>query len=326
MASSLMQHKSVCVTGASGFIGSWLVHFLLQRGYCVRGTVQNLGDEAETKHLLGLEGAHTRLELFEADLLNYESLASAIGKSEGVFHVASPCFLQRPKDPQKELIDPAVQGTLNVLKAAHAAGVRRVVVTSSCSAMFPNPRLPPGTVIDENSWTDIDFCKEREGWYPISKVLSEKAAWKFAEETGLDVVVINPGCVLGPLLQPRLNASSGVLSNLMQGGSDPQELTWLGTVHVADVAQAHILLYESADAKGRYLCTEGIIHFSDLAEEVAQMYPMYNVYRFKEETHPGLVRVAKPSRKLESLGFTFTSREEAIKSSVASLQDKGFLS
>eukprot|EP00250_Pteridium_aquilinum_P009799 c18945_g1_i1 orf=390-1280(-) len=296
MASSLMQHKSVCVTGASGFIGSWLVHFLLQRGYCVRGTVQNLGDEAETKHLLGLEGAHTRLELFEADLLNYESLASAIGKSEGVFHVASPCFLQRPKDPQKELIDPAVQGTLNVLKAAHAAGVRRVVVTSSCSAMFPNPRLPPGTVIDENSWTDIDFCKEREGWYPISKVLSEKAAWKFAEETGLDVVVINPGCVLGPLLQPRLNASSGVLSNLMQ------------------------------DAKGRYLCTEGIIHFSDLAEEVAQMYPMYNVYRFKEETHPGLVRVAKPSRKLESLGFTFTSREEAIKSSVASLQDKGFLS
>lgn len=291
----------------------------------MRGTVQNLGDEGETKHLRSLDGANTRLELFEVDLLNYGSLATAIGNSQGVFHLASPCFLQPPKDPQKELIDPAVQGTLNVLKASHAVGVRRVVVTSSVSAMFPNPRLPPGIVVDENSWTDIDYCKEREAWYPISKTLAEKAVWKFVEETGLDVVVINPGCVLGPLLQPRLNSSSGVLLNLMQGSSDSQELSWLGIIHVHDVARAHILVYETADAKGRHLCTNGIIHFSDLAEEVAQMYPQYNVYRFKEETHPGLVRSANPCGKLVSLGFTFTSQQETIRAAVSSLQDGGFL-
>eukprot|EP00250_Pteridium_aquilinum_P013733 c2153_g1_i1 orf=3-578(-) len=186
--------RRVCVTGANGFIGSWIVHFLLQTGYRLRGAVQYLGDEADTKHLRSLEGADTRLELFEVDLLDYESLAIAIGNSEGVFHIASPCFLQPPQDPQKELVDPAVQGTLNVLKASHAAGVRRVVVTSSIAAVFPNPHLSPGAVVDENSWTDIEYRKEQGTWYGISKTLAERAAWEFAEETGLDVVVINPGC------------------------------------------------------------------------------------------------------------------------------------
>lgn len=319
------RHHTVCVTGASGFIGSWIVAFLLHRGYRVRATVQNLGDDQETQHLLALEGANDRLHLFQADLLDYDSLATAVGKSDGVFHVASPCFLGQAKDPQRELLDPAVEGTLNVLKASHAAGVKRVVLTSSVSAMFPNPKLPRGTAVDENSWTDLEFCKEREAWYPISKTLAEKAAWEFAEQTGLDVVVINPGCVLGRMLQPRLNASVAVLLNLIQGVPDTQELTWLGIVHVQDIARAQILLYETPSAKGRHLCTDAITHFSDLAEQVAQMYPQYNVFRFKEDTHPGLVRVQDPSKKLIDLGFTFTRGEDVIRDAVYGLQEKGFL-
>ncbi|MCO5567320.1 hypothetical protein L7F22_021010 [Adiantum nelumboides] len=146
--------RLVCVTRASGFIGTWVVRFLLQRGYRVRGTVQNLEDERETKHLRSLEGAKTQLDLFQVDLLDYGSLITAIGKSEGVFHIASPCTLQTPQDPQKELLDPGVQGTTNVLKASHAAGVKRIVITSSVSSMIPNPHLPSGVVVDENSWTD----------------------------------------------------------------------------------------------------------------------------------------------------------------------------
>lgn len=291
----------------------------------MRGTVQNLGDKAETVHLRGLEGADTRLELFEIDLLDYKSLATAIGKSEGVFHLASPCTLQPPEDPQKELIDPAVLGTMNVLKASHALGVKKVVLTSSVSSMFPNPQLSPGAVVDENSWTDIEYCKEQEAWYPISKVLAEKAAWKLAEELGLDMVVINPGCVLGPMLQPRLNASLHVLLNLLKGDSNPQTNSWLGVVSVEDVAQAQVLLYETTHAKGRYLCTEGINQFSDLAEVVAHMYPHYNVYRFKEETHPMLVLCADPSKKLMSLGFKFTPMDEVIRAAVASLEERGLL-
>ncbi|KAI5062083.1 hypothetical protein GOP47_0022622 [Adiantum capillus-veneris] len=325
MESSAKGEQTVCVTGGSGFIGSWIVFFLLQRGYRVRATVQSKDDEQETGHLLKFEGAHERLELFQADLLDYQAIASAIGKSVGVFHVASPCFLHQPKDPQKELLEPAKEGTLNVLKASHKAGVKRVVLTSSVSAMYPNPRLPAGVIVDENSWTDIKFCEENEAWYPISKTLAEEVAWKFSRDTGLNVVAINPGCVLGKMLQPRLNASVAVLLNLLQGASDPQTFSWIGIVNVKDVAIAHILLFEKPNANGRHLCTIAITHFSDFADKVAQLYPRYNVCRFKEDTHPDLIRLVHPSKKLLGLGFAFTPEEEAIKDAVLSLQEKGHL-
>ncbi|MCO5584009.1 hypothetical protein L7F22_037928 [Adiantum nelumboides] len=325
MASSAEAEQTVCVTGASGFIGSWIVLFLLQRGYHVRATVQNKDDDQETGHLLKFEGADKRLELFQADLLDFQAIATAIGKSVGVFHVASPCFLHEAKDPQVELLEPAKEGTLNVLKASHTAGVKRVVLTSSVSAMYPNPRLPAGAIVDENSWTDIKFCQENEAWYPISKTLAEEAAWKFSQDTGLDVVAINPGCVLGRMLQPRLNASVAVLLNVLQGASDPQTFTWLGIVNVQDVARAHILLFETPTAEGRHLCTSAITHFSDFADKVAELYPQYNVYRFKEDTHPDLIRTDNPSTKLLTLGLSFTPEEEAIKDAVISLQEKGHL-
>ncbi|KAH7351847.1 hypothetical protein KP509_19G016900 [Ceratopteris richardii] len=282
--------------------------------------------ERETKHLRALEGAQSRLELFAVDLLDYESLAAAIGKSVGVFHLATPVFLHKPDDPQKELIEPAVQGTTNVLKACHAARVRRIVVTSSVSAMVPNPHLPPDVAVDENCWTDIEYCKQHEVWYPLSKVLAEKVTWSLAAELGLNVVVINPGCVLGPMLQPTLNASSSVVLNLLKGDRSTQANTWLGVVHVKDVARALILLYETAHAEGRHLCTETISHFSDFAEEVSQIYPQYNVHRFKEDTHPWLLRSTNPSKKLLELGFKFTPTHDTIKDTVVCLQERGLLS
>ncbi|MCO5569054.1 hypothetical protein L7F22_022760 [Adiantum nelumboides] len=171
----------------------------------------------------------------------------------------------------------------------------------------------------------VTYACNGQLWYSVSKVLAEMAAWKLAEELGLDVVVINPATVLGPMLQPTLNASLLLFVNLLKGDPDTQGDNWLGVVSVKDVAEAHILLYETSHAKGRHLCTEGIYRFSDLAEELAQMYPQYNVYRFKEETQPWLVRCADTSKKLKSLGFTFTPRDEVIKATVSDLQDKGLL-
>ncbi|KAI5054310.1 hypothetical protein GOP47_0030798, partial [Adiantum capillus-veneris] len=106
---------------------------------------------------------------------------------------------------------------------------------------------------------------------------------------------------------------------------DLQELTWLGCVYVKDVARAQILLYESPRAKGRYLCTQEIFPFNEFVEEVAQMYPQYNVSRFNENTHPKLARCANPGKKLMSLGLKFTPRDEIIRSTVSSLEEKGFL-
>ncbi|XP_028102422.1 cinnamoyl-CoA reductase 1-like [Camellia sinensis] len=177
----------VCVTGGSGFIGSWLVRLLLDRGYTVHATVKDLKDEKETKHLEALEGAESRLRLFQIDLLDYDSIVAAVTGSSGVFHLASPCIIDQVKDPERELLEPAIKGTLNVLTAAKELGVRRVVVTSSISAITPSPNWPADKAKNEDCWTDVEYCKQNGLWYPLSKTLAEKAAWEFAKEKGLDV-------------------------------------------------------------------------------------------------------------------------------------------
>ncbi|XP_042479515.1 cinnamoyl-CoA reductase 1 isoform X1 [Macadamia integrifolia] len=316
----------VCVTGGSGFIGSWLVRLLLDCGYTVHATVKDLNDERETKHLEALEGADSRLRLFQIDLLDYDSLLAAINGTVGVFHLASPCIVDRVLDPQKELLEPAISGTINALKAAKECGVRRVVVTSSISAIVPSPNWPADVVKNEDCWTDLDYCNHRELWYPASKTMAEKAAWEFAEKQGLDVVVVNPGTVMGPVLPPTINASMIMLVRLLEGCSEEYEDYFMGSVHVKDVALAHILVYENKSASGRHLCVEAISHYGDFAAKVSELYPEYKLPRLPKDTQPGLLRSKNGSKKLMDLGLQFSSMEEIIKDSVESLKSKGYIS
>lgn len=318
--------ESVCVTGANGFIGSWLVRTLLEQGYTTIHASIYPGSDAS--HLFSLPGASSpdvRLIVSEADVLDYEAVAKAVYGCTGVFHVASPCTLEDPKDPQKELVEPAVQGTLNILEAARRSKVRRVVITSSISAIVPNPSWPSSKPFDESSWTDLHYCKSRQKWYPVSKTLAEKAAWEFAEKHGMDVVAIHPATCLGPLLQPILNASCAVLQQLLQGSKDTQEYHWLGAVHVKDVAKAQVLLFESPKASGRYLCTNGIYQFSEFAERVSNLYPEFPVHRFAGETQPGLMACKDAAKRLIDLGLVFTPIEDAVRDTVESLKAKGFV-
>ncbi|KAJ1437581.1 hypothetical protein SESBI_03577 [Sesbania bispinosa] len=318
--------KIVCVTGGSGCIGSWLVHLLLDRGYTIHATVQNLNDETETKHLEALEGASTRLRLFQIDLLRYDTILAAVRDCSGVFHLASPCIVDQVHDPQNELLDPAIKGTVNVLSAAKEAGVQRVVVTSSISAISPSPSWPSDVVKREDCWTDIEYCKQKGLWYPMSKTLAEKAAWDFAKENGLDVVVVNPGTVMGPVIPPRLNASMLMLVRLLQGCTETYEDFFMGSVHFKDVALAHILVYENKAATGRHLCVEAISHYGDFVAKVAELYPEYNVPRVQRDTQPGLLRARDGSKKLMDLGLEFIPMEQIIKDAVESLKNKGFIS
>ncbi|KAK7372131.1 hypothetical protein VNO80_05500 [Phaseolus coccineus] len=315
--------KVVCVTGASA---SWLVHLLLDRGYTVHATVRNLNNEAEAKHLQALDGASERLRLFQMELLHYDSVLAAMCGCAGVFHIASPCIVDQVQDPQKDLLDPAVKGTVNVLTAAKEAGVRRVVITSSIAAIIPSPNWPGDVPKREDCWADIELCKQKGLWYSLSKTLAEKAAWDFAKESGLDVVVVNPGIVLGPSIAPRLNASMLMLLRLLQGSDDICENIFMGSVHFKDVALAHILVYENESAVGRHVCVEAISHYGDFAAKVAELYPEYNVPKMQRDTQPGLLRVKDGSKKLMDLGLQFIPIEEIIKDAVEDLKKKGFLS
>nr|GMD14071.1 cinnamoyl-CoA reductase 1 [Ipomoea batatas] len=316
----------VCVTGGSGCIGSWLVLLLLQRGYTVHATVKNLKDEKETKHLEAMEGAESRLRLFQIDLLDYNSILAAITGATGVFHLASPCIVDDVRDPEKELLDPAIKGTINVLTAAKELGVRRVVLTSSISAITPSPNWPADVVKNEECWTDIEYCKQNGRWYPLSKTLAEKAAWEFAKEKDLDVVVVNPGTVMGPIIPPTPNASMVMLLRLLQGCTETYEDFFMGSVHFKDVALAHILVYENTSAKGRHLCVEAISHYGDFAAKVAELYPEYNIPRIPKDTQPGLLRAKDGGKKLMDLGLQFIPMEQIIRDSVESLKSRGDIS
>lgn len=316
----------VCVTGGSGYIGSWLLCLLLQRGYTVHATVKDLGDEKETKHLKALEGAESRLLLFEMDLLNYGSIVAAMTGTTGVFHLASPNTIDKVPDPENEILKPAIQGTKNVLKAAKELGVRRVVVTSSSASIFPSPNWPADRVRNEECWTDEEYCSQKELWYSLSKTLAEKAAWEFAKEEGLDVVVVNPGAVMGPILPPTLGASMSVILGLLQGCTETYEDIFMGVVHVRDVALAEIMVYENPSSTGRHLCVEAISHYGDFAAKVAELYPEYNVPRLPKDTQHGLLRAKDGAKKLTDMGLEFIPVEQIIRDSVESLKNKGFLS
>ncbi|KAG5537029.1 hypothetical protein RHGRI_024464 [Rhododendron griersonianum] len=324
--------KVVCVTGASGYIASWIVKLLLDRGYTVKGTVRSLSDPKEMDHLLSLHGAKERLQLFEANLMEEGSFDSVVDGCEGVFHTASPNFL-KSSNPQDELIKPALKGTQNVLcSCAKVPSIKRVVLTSSMvSVAFNNRPRNPDVVIDETWFSDPVYCEESKLFYHLSKTLAEDAAWKFARENGIDLVTINPGTVFGPLLQPTLNLSSEAALNLIKNGPDGAVNRY---VDVRDVALAHILAYEVSSASGRYCLVGTVTNSSEAVNILRKLYPALKlperlVWAFyddrPEDGKPTVPLYQVSKKKAESLGIHFTPLEVTLRDIVESLKEKNFL-
>nr|TKW08649.1 hypothetical protein SEVIR_6G037900v2 [Setaria viridis] len=214
--------STVCVTGAGGFVASWLVKLLLSTGhYAVRGTVRDPSG-GKNAHLMALEGAGERLRLVKADVLDHSSVASAIAGCDGVFHVASPVPSGPCPDPEADVLAPTITGTLNVLKACYEAKVKRVVVVSSFVAVGFNPKWPKGIAFSEDSWSDEEYCRKHQefGWYFLSKTLAEREAFAYAAKTGLDVVTVCPTLVIGPLMQSSISTSVKIFLNYIKGGYD----------------------------------------------------------------------------------------------------------
>ncbi|KAH7837864.1 hypothetical protein Vadar_018961 [Vaccinium darrowii] len=318
--------KTVCVTGGSGYIASWIVKLLLQRGYTVKASVRDPRDLKKTEHLLSLDDAKERLHLFKANLLEEGSFDAAIDGCVGVFHTASPCYMD-VKDPQTELIDPALKGTLNVLEScAKASSVKRVVLTSSMAAVVHTGRpRTPEVVVDETWFSNQELCKQHKLWYQLSKTLAEDAAWKFVKEKGIDMVTINPGMVIGPLLQPTLNSSAAEILNLINGSKTFPNFTF-GWVNVKDVANAHIQAFEISYANGRYCIVESVEHFSEIVKILHELFPDIQLPEKCVDDNPYSPTYQMSSERANSLGIDYIPLKESIKETVESLKEKKLFS
>ncbi|XP_059655696.1 dihydroflavonol 4-reductase-like [Cornus florida] len=199
---------TVCVTGATGFIGSWLVMRLLEQGYTVRATVRDPENKKKVKHLMELPKADTNLTLWKADLNEEGSFNEAIEGCCGVFHVATPMDFES-KDPENEVIKPTINGVLSIIRSCvKAKTVKRLVFTSSAGTVDVQEHQQP--VFDETNWSDLDFIykKKMTGWmYFVSKTLAEKAVWDAAKKNNIDFISIIPTLVVGPFITPTFPPS-----------------------------------------------------------------------------------------------------------------------
>ncbi len=281
--------KPVLVTGATGYVAAWIVKGLLEEGITVHAAVRNPHDKKKLAHLNKLaETLPGNIHYFKSDLLEEGSYAAAMEGCAVVFHTASP-FTSRFKDAQKELIDPAVKGTANVLEQANkTSSVKRVVVTSSCAAIY-NDAIDtvnaPGKKLTEAMWNETASLTYQP--YSYSKTLAEKKAWEISEQQDRwDLVTINPSFVLGPALNAASVTSESyhILKQLGNGTLKAgAPMLGIGVVDVRDVAEAHLRAGFTPEAKGRYITSA---HNSNILELANTLQAKYGAYPLPKRALP----------------------------------------
>jgi len=250
--------QQVLVTGGTGFVASHCILQLLQQGYQVKTTIRTPDKKNKVQDMLRTGGItdFQHIQFIVADLTSDSNWSLAVADCEYVLHVASPIFLRVPKDPD-EMIRPAVDGTLRVLKAAREGGVKRVVMTSNFGAVGYSHK-DTTTLITEQDYTDPN--EKGLSAYNKSKVMAEMAAWQFirTQGNGLEFCTVNPMGIFGPSLGPDLSSGFELLRNIMNGEMKAIPNMVLGIVDVRDVADLHIRAMTSAQANGeRFLALAG---------------------------------------------------------------------
>jgi nucleoside-diphosphate-sugar epimerase len=260
-----MGKPTVLVTGISGFIGRHCAVELLKAGYGVRGTLRSMPRSVAVRESLARHADVSRLEFAQADLESDAGWDTAVAGCADVLHVASPFPARQPKDEQ-ELIRPAVHGTLRVLRAASAGGVRRLVQTSSMVAVMYGHAADRSAPFTERDWTSVEAPGVTA--YAKSKTLAERAAREFVaqDRSGLEYASVNPGVVFGPVLDRDIGTSAEVIQMMLAGKYPGAPRLSFPSVDVRDVARMHRLALESdAPTGGRYLCTAGTLWLIDVA-------------------------------------------------------------
>jgi dihydroflavonol-4-reductase len=331
--------NTILVTGGSGFVGSHVILQLLNAGHVVRTTVRSLTREASVREMVKDAGVDPggRLSFFAADLTRDDGWAEAMARCDYVMHVASPMPIAPPKT-EDELIRPARDGVLRVLKAARNANVKRVVFTSTCGAIYYG-HPPQPAPFDETSWTNLNGEMSA---YVKSKAIAERAAWDFmaAEGGSLELAVVNPSGIFGPVLGADFSSSIELVKRLMNGMPGCPKL-YFGVVDVRDVADLHLRAMTDPRAKGeRFIAVSGeVMSMLDIATVLkarlgaaakkgpTRALPNW-VVRLAARFDPGMrtllpmlgkIRNATSAKAERLLGWKPRSREDAIVATAESL-------
>ncbi|XP_019054261.1 PREDICTED: tetraketide alpha-pyrone reductase 2 isoform X2 [Nelumbo nucifera] len=229
--------------------------------------------------------------------------------------------------PQETLIEPAIRGTVNVLKScSKATTVKRIVLTSSCSSIRYSDDVSKASPLDESHWSDPEYCKRYNLWYAYAKTLAEQEAWQLAREWGIDLVVVNPSFVVGPLIAPQPTSSLRMVLGIIKGAIGEYPNTTVGFVHIDDVVAAHLLAMEESKASGRIICSSSVAHWSEIIEILRPKYPSYpfetKCGSQKGDDNPH----SMDTRKINQLGLSsFKTLPEMFDDCIKSFQEKGLL-
>lgn len=271
----MSHHWKVLLTGVTGFLGSHTTIQLLNKGYRVVGTLRDKRKVREIKGMISKHAPTSELGFEEVDLLDENRWGNIMKVVDFVFHMASPFPETLPKH-EDDLIKPAREGTLNVLNAASKNRVKRVVFTSSSGAItYGQEKSRRSRTYTENDWTDLSNSKDTTPYYR-SKTLAEKAAWDFVTKdmTGLELTVICPGAILGPLFGKHYSSSVNIVKKTMDGTSPAVPRMGYDIVDVRSLADLHIRAMETEEAAGeRFIGSSGFLTFKQIADILREQYP-----------------------------------------------------